>query len=118
MRIGALVEYTVYGVLWLLWKGGTWVGLTDDGPAFGPGTPMVMPDEFAPVMPAPPPEAARAVAGEPEARPLGLVGHRRSRTLHRSTCRHAPPPELAQPFAERSSAEAAGFRPCKVCTPD
>lgn len=118
MRIGALVEYTVFGVLWLLWKGRTWLGLTDDGRAFGPGTPMVMPDEFAPVVPAPPPEAARAVAGEPEAPTATWVGHRRSGTLHRSTCRYAPLPEQAQPFAERAPAEAAGFRPCKVCLPD
>ena len=47
MRIGALVEQTVFGVMWLLWKGGEVLGLSDGGRGFGPGTPMVMPDEFA-----------------------------------------------------------------------
>ena len=55
MRIGALVEQTVFGVMWLLWKGGEVLGLSDGGRGFGPGTPMVMPDEFAPVVPVPPP---------------------------------------------------------------
>lgn len=118
MRIGALVEHTVFGVLWLLWKASTWLGQAEGGRAFGPGTPVVMPDEFAPVVPVLPPEVAPAVAVEPEAPPEALVGHSRSKTLHRPTCRYAPPPELAQPFAERSSAEEAGFRPCKVCLAD
>ena len=115
---GALIEHTVFGTLWLLWKGGTWLGLNNNGWAFGPGTPMVMPDEFAPVVPIPPPEAPPEAAAEPEAPPAGLVGHRNSKTLHLPTCRYAPPPELARPFSQRSSAEEAGFRPCKLCFSD
>ncbi|MDV2495580.1 MAG: hypothetical protein RX316_05130, partial [bacterium] len=46
---------------------------------------------------------------------VALVGHTRSNTLHRTTCRFAPPGDVARPFAERSVAEAVGFRPCKVC---
>ena len=38
MRIGALVEQTVFGVMWLLWKGGEVLGLSDGGRGFGPGT--------------------------------------------------------------------------------
>lgn len=115
MRIGALVEYTVFWVLWLLWKGGDLLGLAEDGRSFGPGTPMVMPDEFAPVVPAPLPTSEVATPTGPEAPTKAFVGHTRSNTLHRTTCRYAPHGDVARPFAERTSAEAAGFRPCKVC---
>jgi hypothetical protein len=116
MRVGALVENVVFGVLWFSWKLGTWLGLADDGRAFGPGTPLVMPDEFAPVVPVPMPEAPAEEAEEPEPPPAQWVGHARSNTLHRPSCRYAPSPELAQPFSDRSSAEKAGFRVCKVCS--
>ncbi len=115
MRIGALVEQTVFGVMWLLWKGGEVLGLSDGGRGFGPGTPMVMPDEFAPVVPVPPPPPPPTPTPEVAAPAVALVGHTRSNTLHRTTCRFAPPGDVARPFAERSVAEAVGFRPCKVC---
>lgn len=117
MAMGAVVENVVYGVLWFFWKCGTWLGLSDDGPAFGPGTPLVMPDEFAPIVPLPLPEIATEQADEPEAPHAVWVGHRRSKTLHHPSCRYAPAPELAQPFSDQASAEQAGFRPCKVCSP-
>jgi hypothetical protein len=115
MHIGALVEHTVFGVLWLIWKGGAVLGLSDDGRSYGPGTPMVMPDEFAPVVPAPPPASEVAAPAGPESTALAFVGHTRSKTLHRPSCRYAPPGDFARPFAERSVADAAGFRPCKIC---
>lgn len=116
MRIGALVENVVFGVLWLSWKLGTWLGLADDGQAFGPGTPLVMPDEFAPVVPVPLAEAPEEEAEEPAVPPPEWVGHKRSKTLHRTTCRFAPPAEMALPFPDQASAEKAGFRACKVCS--
>lgn len=117
MRIGAVVEHVVFGVLWFCWKCGTWLGLSDESPAFGPGTPLVMPDEFAPIVPVPLPEIETEQTDEPEAQPPVWVGHRRSKTFHRPSCRYAPGPELAQPFSDKASAETAGFRPCKVCGP-
>lgn len=117
MRIGAVVENVVYGVLWFFWKCGTWLGLSDGDQAFGPGTPLVMPDEFAPIVPVAIPEAPEEKAEEPEAPPPEWVGHQRSKTLHRPSCRYAPPPGLAVAFSDEAEAERAGFRRCKVCSP-
>lgn len=118
MFIGRMVENLVYGVLWLSWKAGAGLGLTDDGLTFGPGTPVVMPDEFAPVVPFPMPEVLVEEAEKLGEAETAWVGHTRSKTLHRPACRYAPPPDMAQPFDERASAEEAGFRVCKVCCPD
>ena len=44
-----------------------------------------------------------------------LIGNERSKVYHLPDCRFAPEEGDAVVFRDASAAEAAGYRPCRVC---